>query len=514
MIVNRIYSAVCVASPVWALSLAISSCSVAEDDDLAIQTSSRAMETDRATLVRTIRTSSWRPASPDPAGITYISDQDRLFVSDSEVNEMAIFTGDNLYSATRSGSLRWTSTSLGFAREPTGVGYRASNRHLFVSDDDADRIFEVDPGADGRHGTSDDRVTSFPTKPFGSADPEGVAFASTVGHLFIIDGEGRAIHRINPGPNGRFEGESGDDQITKYDVARHGATDPEGIAFNSATGTLLISDRKGPVLELSTTGALIRKIDISDGGSKKGSGITLAPASNGSGALHMYIVNRGVDNGADPNENDGKIYEMTVPSSGRGPEPDPEPEPEPDPEPEPGDRTIDRRISTGTDDVEQSGEGRVSKGSSDLELGVHPDTGPQVVVMRFRNIAVPRGAVIESAYVQFQADEKDSEPTTLSIAAHAVDNASTPSTRRGALSRLTTTTASVEWSPPPWRSVGEAGSKQRTSDLAPVIQEIVDRGGWRSGNALALVVTGTGVRTAESYNGISSAAPRLHIEYR
>jgi hypothetical protein len=44
-----------------------------------------------------------------------------------------------------------------------------------------------------------------------------------------------------------------------------------------------------------------------------------------------------------------------------------------------------------------------------------------------------------------------------------------------------------------------------------VIQEIVNRSGWASGNALALIVTGTGERVAESYDG--SAAPELHIEY-
>jgi hypothetical protein len=47
-----------------------------------------------------------------------------------------------------------------------------------------------------------------------------------------------------------------------------------------------------------------------------------------------------------------------------------------------------------------------------------------------------------------------------------------------------------------------------------VIQEIVDRPGWSSDNAMVLIITGTGERVAESYDGNSSGAPLLHVEYK
>ena len=50
-------------------------------------------------------------------------------------------------------------------------------------------------------------------------------------------------------------------------------------------------------------------------------------------------------------------------------------------------------------------------------------------------------------------------------------------------------------------------------DLAPVLQEIVNRSGWASGNALALIVTGSGRRVAVSYEGSPAGAPLLHVEY-
>ena len=90
--------------------------------------------------------------------------------------------------------------------------------------------------------------------------------------------------------------------------------------------------------------------------------------------------------------------------------------------------------------------------------------------------------------MQFQADETGGVGTTLSIQAENTDNATTFVNTNGNVSTRPRTAASVAWSPPAWTSVGDAGAGQRTSDLAAVIQEIVSRPGWSSGNSLALIV--------------------------
>ena len=53
---------------------------------------------------------------------------------------------------------------------------------------------------------------------------------------------------------------------------------------------------------------------------------------------------------------------------------------------------------------------------------------------------------------------------------------------------------------------------QRTPDLSALLQEIVDRPGWRSGNAVALILSGAGRRTARAYDGLQAGAPLLHVE--
>jgi hypothetical protein len=176
----------------------------------------------------------------------------------------------------------------------------------------------------------------------------------------------------------------------------------------------------------------------------------------------------------------------------------------------PGGATLERRIATSSDDAEESATGSYAGSSTDLELVY--DGSNQQVGLRFPNLTVPAGATITKAYVQFEADETQNEATTLSIRGQAADNALTFSSATK-MSTRSRTTAAIAWTPSPWTLVSEAGVNQRTPDLTPVVQEIVGRPGWASGNALALIITGTGHRTARAYDGKPAGAPLLHLEY-
>jgi hypothetical protein len=172
---------------------------------------------------------------------------------------------------------------------------------------------------------------------------------------------------------------------------------------------------------------------------------------------------------------------------------------------------VDVRVSASSDDAEESSSGSMYLTSSDLELTM--DSTQQGVGMRFNGIGIPQGAYIINAYIQFQVDEPPSDPTSLVIQGEDIDNAQTFTSANGDISSRARTEAVVNWTPAPWPNVGEAGDDQKTPDIAPIIEEIVGRQGWTSGNSLVIIVTGTGERVAESYNGNSSGAPLLHVEY-
>ena len=111
-------------------------------------------------------------------------------------------------------------------------------------------------------------------------------------------------------------------------------------------------------------------------------------------------------------------------------------------------------------------------------------------------------------------DETPSDPTSLTIQGEASDNAAAFTNATSSISSCPRTGAAVSWSPPTWISAGDSGSAQQTTDLASVIQEIVSRTGWVSGNSLAIIITGSGERVAEAYDGDQDAVPLLHVKYR
>jgi hypothetical protein len=172
---------------------------------------------------------------------------------------------------------------------------------------------------------------------------------------------------------------------------------------------------------------------------------------------------------------------------------------------------IDRAIASGSDDAEERvSNGKVALTSSDLELTAD-GTNVQTIGLRFTNITVPPGAAITGAWVQFRVDEVSTGATSLTIAGQAADNAPTFANVSANISSRTRTAATVSWVPPSWPTVNAAGPDQQTPDLSEVIRQIVGRPGWVSGNALVLVITGTGRRTAEALEG--TGAPALHLEY-
>ena len=115
--------------------------------------------------------------------------------------------------------------------------------------------------------------------------------------------------------------------------------------------------------------------------------------------------------------------------------------------------------------------------------------------------------------MQFVADEKQSEATSLTIRGQAADNPATFSSANKVSTRTRTAAAAPVWTPAAWNVIGEAGANQRTTDLSAVVQELVNRPGWASGNALVLIVNGTGHRTARAFDRAAAEAPLIHVEY-
>lgn len=256
-----------------------------------------------ATLVRVVDTSAWRHPSPDPSGIARIGSTDRYVVVDGEVEETRQWEGANVW-FTRA-SLRPLSSwsTRRFTDEPTDVAM--PSRHLaYISDDSGHRIFRVKAGRDGRFGTADDGVSAFSTRTFRCRDPEGVAFSR--GTLFIVNGEGRKIFRLQRGRDDRFG--TDDDVIHVFSTADLGLREPEGVSAYGGD-VFLVSRRERVIVRATRAGALVERYDLSSSGIDHPSGISVSMEG---GDLRARVTDRGVDNDTRRGENDGAIYVFTL----------------------------------------------------------------------------------------------------------------------------------------------------------------------------------------------------------
>lgn len=139
--------------------------------------------------------------------------------------------------------------------------------------------------------------------------------------------------------------------------------------------------------------------------------------------------------------------------------------------------------------------------------------------MRFLNAAIPQGATITTAYLTLRCNSSSSQTTVNTrIKGEAADDAATFSDQTDFDGR-TRTSAYIDWDNiAAWTS----GTDYASPEIKTVIQEIINRAGWASGNALVIFwddfdgrstqVNNTR-RYAHSYDGSATYAPKLHIEY-
>jgi Secretion system C-terminal sorting domain len=177
-------------------------------------------------------------------------------------------------------------------------------------------------------------------------------------------------------------------------------------------------------------------------------------------------------------------------------------------------------VNNTLDDAEENlATGEVSTSSGDLELVLDgpPPTGPfinQVVGIRFNGLNIPKGATITHVTIQFTADaSEDVNPCNLNIRGEASDNAAAFATINSNISNRPVTNTSLLWSPPNW-NVGENGAAQQTNDLSAVLQEIIDRDGYATGNSIAIIIDGVGKRTARSFDNTNGGAATLCVTYQ
>jgi len=130
--------------------------------------------------------------------------------------------------------------------------------------------------------------------------------------------------------------------------------------------------------------------------------------------------------------------------------------------------------------------------------------------VRFEGLTLNSGDSIDVAYLTVYPINAIHDDPSLTIYCEDVDDSNSFNTTKDVNNR-TKTSASTGWSD---TDIGITW--QDTPSLVDEVQEVIDRGGWSSGNDLTFLFFGSssiGNLHFYSYDGSTSLCPKLHIEY-
>lgn len=156
-----------------------------------------------------------------------------------------------------------------------------------------------------------------------------------------------------------------------------------------------------------------------------------------------------------------------------------------------------------------------SNSNNDLEFHTgNENSGTQNIGVEFDNVTIPPGATITDAYIQFRSrgingtggtSAQLSQSLTTRIRAFDTNSKSDftcpGNNQLNNTSALTTQT--VDWAMPAWSTQNQQGSAQQTPNITSLVQAVVDRSGWSSGNSMGFHfarVSGSGLRNASKLN--------------
>jgi hypothetical protein len=177
-----------------------------------------------------------------------------------------------------------------------------------------------------------------------------------------------------------------------------------------------------------------------------------------------------------------------------------------------GTTTATYAVLSGADDVNEDGTS-FTAGSGSVWIGSGSSTTGSVAGLRFANVTIPAGAVVSSARVELRSTASQWLSLNFTLGVEAAANsapfttASRPS-QRPLLPGAVVHASNVQWL---------ANTTYQLDQLAPLVQSVIGLPGWASGNALSVVVRGTGGawarKFATAFEGGAAFAPRLVVTY-
>ncbi len=175
--------------------------------------------------------------------------------------------------------------------------------------------------------------------------------------------------------------------------------------------------------------------------------------------------------------------------------------------------TVDIQIAASGDDGHSFSGGAFTSTFSNTIVGDGGASGTVDSFHRFTNVEIPQGATITAAHITVVGRVSPESNVKTNIYLEDADDAVAPTTQAEHAADVRTSAFTA------WDDVEPAQDVETDSpDIASVLQEIIDRDGWSSGQSLMILWDddGSGANVnhdVHSYDGDTTKAVKLHVEW-
>lgn len=245
--------------------------------------------------------------STDPTDMAYDPVSGSFYLCDSEIDESPFHAANNLWKLDGSAALQQAISLDDFSHEPTGLALwvdPSGGEHLFIADDDQQCVFEVDPA------NPSVVLHSFSTLGFGCTDPEDLSINPNNGNLFVLSEKNFTIYEVSQ------DGQTVVSTAVLPDIFRtpEGHASLEGLVYDAADDKFFVCGGFSPdIYVVSRSGEILQTINLlkhypnDNDAHVYPKGLELAPSSDGSGHLSLWVTDYGKDQVAD-----GRVIEIVL----------------------------------------------------------------------------------------------------------------------------------------------------------------------------------------------------------
>ncbi|OED37956.1 hypothetical protein AB833_22035 [Chromatiales bacterium (ex Bugula neritina AB1)] len=165
------------------------------------------------------------------------------------------------------------------------------------------------------------------------------------------------------------------------------------------------------------------------------------------------------------------------------------------------------RVKHSQDDAFQPSNGPVNITDNSLQMMSGESSW---VGLRFSELDIPQGATITDARLDLTSTSSNDSSANFSIYSEDTTDAEPFTATGNNISNRSRHFDSVSWnSVPAW----ENNQQYESPNIASLVQKVVDKTDWCGGNALSLLISGTGNRLIDSFDKSTVDSPVLRVTY-